>query len=140
MPYLDTSLLVGALTHEARTGAIQKWLADQDPEQLVISDWTVTEFSAALSMKVRMRQLAAEARADVAAMFTSLVRETFTVFTVAGEDFRVAARLADAHESGLRAGDALHLGIVANHGEQLLSLDRVQVKAAIAAGISARLF
>lgn len=140
MPYLDTSLLVAALTPERRTGEIQRWLAMQVPESLVISDWTVTEFSAAVSMKVRMRQLDAVARADVLAVFTRLIRETFSVLPLTRDDFREAARLADLHETGLRAGDALHLGIVANRGERLLSLDRVQVKAATATGISARLF
>ena len=74
------------------------------------------------------------------AVFMRLMRETFTVLPVNPDDFREAARLADLHESGLRAGDALHLAIVANRGERLLSLDRAQVQAAIAAGISARLF
>lgn len=140
MPYLDTRLLVGALTRERRTVDIQRWLAGQDPDQLVISDWTATEFSAALSMKVRMRALDPTSRADVLAVFMRLMRETFTVLPVNPDDFREAARLADLHESGLRAGDALHLAIVANRGERLLSLDRAQVQAAIAAGISARLF
>lgn len=140
MPYLDTSLLVAALTREPRTTSVQRWLAEQRPETLVISDWTITEFSAALSMKVRMRHLGESTRADVVAMFTALTRETFTVLPVAREDFRFAARLADQPGAGLRAGDALHIGIAANHGQQLLSLDRVQVKAATGAGISARLF
>ncbi|MGH8189856.1 MAG: type II toxin-antitoxin system VapC family toxin [Rhodanobacteraceae bacterium] len=140
MSYLDTSMLVAALTRESRTTAAQQWLAIQSPETLVISDWTVTEFSAALSMKVRMRHLDATMRADVLAMFTTLQRETLTVLAVTRQDFQAAARFADQHSSGLRAGDALHLGIVANHGERLLSLDRVQVQAALAAGISARLF
>lgn len=140
MPYLDTSLLVAAMTREGRTAAVQQWLAAQPPESLVISDWTATEFSAALSMKVRLRHLDAAMRADVLAAFTALTRDTFTVLPVVREDFRAAARFSDQHESRLRAGDALHLGIAANHGEQLLSLDRAQVKAAVAAGISARLF
>lgn len=89
-------------------------------------------------MKVRMKQLDAASRADALAVFTRLVRETFTVLPVSRDDFREAARLADLH--GLRAGEALHLGIVSNHGERLVSLDRVQVHVAVAAGISARLF
>lgn len=140
MPYLDTSLLVAALTPERRTAEVQRWLAKQKPDDLVISDWTITEFSAALSMKVRSRQLDPESRSDALALFTRLARETFSVLPVAREDFREASRLADLHESGLRAGDALHLGVVANHGERLVSLDRVQVEVAVAAGISARLF
>jgi len=140
VPYLDTSLLVAALTPERRTAEVQRWLAKQKPDDLVISDWTVTEFSAALSMKVRSRQLDPESRSDALALFTRLARETFSVLPVAREDFREASRLADLHESGLRAGDALHLGVVANHGERLFSLDRVQVEVAVAAGLSARLF
>lgn len=140
MPYLDTSLLVAAFTPERRTAEAQRWLAKQKPEDLVISDWTITEFSAALSMKVRSRQLDPESRSDALAMFTRLARETFSVLPVAREDFKEASRLADLHASGLRAGDALHLGVVANHGERLLSLDRVQVEVAVATGISARLF
>lgn len=140
MAYLDTSLLVAALTRESRTVAVQRWLAAQPPEQLAISDWTAAEFSAALSMKVRMRHLDESSRADVLAVFTALARDTFTVLPVTREDFRAAARLADRHQTNLRAGDALHLGITANRGEQLVSLDRIQVKAATTLGISARLF
>lgn len=139
MSYVDTGVLVAALTNEARTASVQKWLAGQPPEELAISDWVVSEFSSALSMKLRMRQLDPEMRAAVLAQFKMLQEETFTVWPITREAFRAAARMADAYSTGLRAGDALHLAVAANHGAQLVSLDKGLVDAALALGISARL-
>jgi uncharacterized protein len=50
-------------------------------------------------------------------------------------DFRTAARLADQHAIGLRAGDALHLAICASHGATLCTLDRRLGDAGSALGI-----
>jgi predicted nucleic acid-binding protein len=139
MLYLDTSLLVAVLTHEARTGEMQEWLAAQAVDELIVSDWVVTEFSSALSVKVRTAQLSPAHRAEALALFTSLVDASLTVLPVTRLDFRTAARFADQHETGLRAGDALHLAICANHGPRLQSLDGRLVRAAEALGIDARL-
>ncbi len=139
MLYLDTSLLVAALTNEPRTAEMQEWLAAQPPEQLVISDWVITEFSGALSLKVRTGQLGSVHRADALALFTSLAEESFTVLPISRLDFRTAARFADQHATGLRSGDALHLAVAANHGVQINSLDRGLVQAAEALGVSSAL-
>ena len=133
--YLDTSLLVAALTNEAETARMQAWLAAQPPDELTISDWVVTEFSSALSIKLRTGQLQPTHRADALSMFTRLVAESFTLLSIGGQQFRTAARYADQYALGLRAGDALHLAVCADHGATLCTLDRRLGKAGAALGV-----
>jgi predicted nucleic acid-binding protein len=122
--YLETSLLVAALTREADTNRMQAWLGAQEPDDLAISEWVTTEFSAALSIKLRTGQIAATHRADALAMFRHLMAGSFAILLVSGLQFRTAARFADQSALGLRAGDALHLAICADHGATLCTLDR----------------
>jgi uncharacterized protein len=135
MLYLDTSILVSALTNEADTAAVQDWLAAQIARDLAISDWVVTEFSSAMSIKLGTGQLGPDHRAAALASFTRLATETFRILSVERESFRTAARFADQSALGLRAGDALHLAICAEHGAMLCTLDRRLGEAAPAAGV-----
>jgi len=137
MLYLDTSLLVAALTNEPRTAEIQYWLTAQPIETLFISDWVVTEFSSALSLKVRTGQLTPAHRADALAAFTSLAEQSLSVLPLSRQNFRTAAHFADQYATGLRSGDALHLAIAADHGIRLATLDQVLVQAAESLGVSA---
>lgn len=121
--YLDTSLLVAALTNEPEAARMQNWLAEQE-DDLAISDWVATEFSAALSIKLRTGQIQASNRADALAMFVRLRTENFSTLPITAVEFRAAAQYADQHTLGLRAGDALHLAICASHGATLCTLDR----------------
>ncbi|SOD91088.1 type II toxin-antitoxin system VapC family toxin [Caenispirillum bisanense] len=133
--YLDTSLLVAALTKEAATERVQAWLAAQEAEHLVLGEWAVTEFSSALSLKLRTGQLDEDLRSSALATFKRLAAETFRILPVEPVHFRLAARFADDHRLGLRAGDALHLAIVAEHGGTLCTLDRRFAAAASSLGI-----
>ena len=133
--YLDTSLLVGALTKEAKTDRIHRWLREQAAKTLAVSDWVIAEFSAALSLKVRSRQLTAANRADALATFSRWADESLGLLAISSLQFRTAARFADQYALGLRAGDALHLAICADHGVTLCTLDRDLGKAGPALGV-----
>ena len=135
MLYVDTSVIVSALTNESETSLCQTWLTEQEASELVISDWTVAEFHSALAMKVRTRTLGTEHRAAALSAFTRLSAESLEVLPVAREDFRAAARYVDQAELNLRAGDALHLAVCANRGATLCTLDLRLSKAAPRTGV-----
>lgn len=137
--YLDTSLLVAALCHEVHSARVQTWLRAQATGEMAISDWVVAEFSSALSIKLRTGQIGAEHRADALAAFTRLSADSFVVLPVTPAQFRTAARFADQHAIGLRAGDALHLAVCADHGVTLCTLDRRLAEAGPRVGVMTRL-
>ena len=93
------------------------------------------EFSSALSIKLRTGQIKAEHRADALAAFTRLKADSLTILPVTRLEFRTAAQFADQHTLGLRAGDALHLAICADHGATLCTLDRRLGEAGPAPGV-----
>lgn len=133
--YLDTSILVSALTNEVNTSTVLSWLSRQHAGELVISDWVVTEFSSALAIKLRTGQLGQEHRAAALAAFTRMVAESLEILPISQAEFRAAARFADQSPLNLRAGDALHLAICAAHGAVLSTLDRRMGEAAAQVGV-----
>lgn len=134
MFYLDTSVIVSALTAEADSARVRKWIAQEEVSTLHVSDWVITEFSSALSLKLRTGQISSEYRDDALTQFRNAVAESFVRLPVAGVHFQLAAWFADRHELGLRASDALHLALANQSGLTLCTLDKRLAAAATAWG------
>jgi uncharacterized protein len=65
-----------------------------------------------------------------------MVDHSFTVLLPEAEDFSLAKQYLGKFETGLRAGDALHLAIASNHrARTIYSLDRTLLKAGNTLGL-----
>ena len=134
--YLDSSLVIAALTEEARTELVRRWLEQRLVASTAISRWVDTEVSSALSIKVRTKAMTAVQRNEALAAWYRLRSNAIEVLTISADDFELAAAFAGRYELGLRAGDALHLAIAQRHGCSLATLDRTMAAAAGTCGIA----
>jgi len=130
MLYFDTSFLAPLILPEATSEKIAKFIGELPPDKLTVSHWTRVEFSSLLAREVRMRGLEARAAMQADDRFDEMVDESFVVLLPNAEDFGLARDFVKSHDTGLRAGDALHLAIAKNHGaEAIYSLDKTMIKA-----------
>lgn len=133
--YFDTSVFVSLVTNEVATPQITTWFSQQDPQNLVASDWNITEFHSAIAFKLRTGQISADLRRGAEALFKRYVEENFAIIAVERSDFLRAAQLAGREELKLRAGDALHLAKIEARGFMLCTLDLAMLGAATVVGI-----
>ena len=101
-----------------------------------MSEWVETEVASALAIKLRTRQIDAAQKTGALERFSEMVLSVFTLVSVMSNHFRIAAQYAGRSDLALRAGDALHLAICADHGATLATLDRRLIDAAPMLGIA----
>lgn len=137
--YLDTSVLVAALTDEPGSPDAQAWLASRPSGDLHTSDWTRTEFHAAIALKQRTRQIDTAEAERANSSFARLLVESLAIVEVNRSDFLLSARLIVTSKAALRAGDALHLAVASARQDRLVTLDRKLAEAATAIGVRTEL-
>ena len=130
MLYFDTSFIVPLLRPEPNSTAVSAFLSELQPVQLSVSQWTRVEVFSALAREVRVRALSAEDANEAIVQFDDMLRRAFTVLLPGQADFDTAARFVARFETGLRAGDALHLAIAANRSASAIyTLDKGLISA-----------
>ena len=130
MHYFDTSFLAPLLLEEPTSLRVERVLSRLRGQELAVSHWTRVEFASLLAREVRMGGLSSSEAREIEVEFDSAIEESFTVLLHSAEDFDLAKIYLGHHQTGLRAGDALHLAIARNHNcTAVYTLDKVFLKA-----------
>ena len=144
MLYFDTSFLAPLVLPEATSDEVTAFISGLPVEEFAVNHWTRVEFSSLITREVRIGGLNAETARRIDARFEAIMDESFAVFLPDSDDFSRARCYLGRFETGLRAGDALHLAIAANrHAAAIYSLDKTLLRAGeilglpVSAGISA---
>jgi len=123
MIYVDTSVIVPLLTTEPKTQAVTTWFAGLR-DTPTTSDWLLTEFHSALSIKLRTGQISEATAKRVRKEFEILADGGLRVVPVSRSAFRQAAKIVQQRKHGLRSGDSLHLAVALElEANQMATLD-----------------
>jgi predicted nucleic acid-binding protein len=131
MLYFDTSFLIPLVIEEPTSAQINRFMQSRADDELGVSHWTRVEISSALARAVRMRLLDRDSALEADSKLEESLSKSFALLLPDLRDFELSKRYLAHHESGLRAGDALHLAIATNHGAAAFySLDKKLSEAA----------
>jgi predicted nucleic acid-binding protein len=91
---------------------------------MLISPWTITEFSSALALKEFVRSITHQERRAALTMFEKFRSLRLEPVPMEAANFEADARLCDASAAPLRAGDALHLAVCRRVRGSLATMDQ----------------
>ena len=120
MIYLDTSAAVPLFVREPASDAVDAWL-ESCTDPIISSEWIVTEFASALSIKVRKGEINARQARTAWKDFDAFCNSGLRLLPVSRKAFKDAAMMALDAASGLRSGDSLHLAMALEAGASGLS-------------------
>ena len=125
MIYVDTSILVALCTTEPKSDTVDKW-HESSSAKMISSTWAFTEFSSALSLKVRTNQITEKQSREAWKKFDALSQNDIELMPVEVKVYYSAGILLIDSKSNLRAGDALHLAVAKQFkSRSLATLDKV---------------
>ena len=128
MIYVDTSILVALCTTEEKSDDVDTW-HENCSTKMISSTWAFTEFSSALSLKVRTNQITEKQSREAWKRFDSLCQNDIEVMPIESKTYYSAGILVFDSKSNLRAGDALHLAAAKQFkSKSLVTLDKVLAK------------
>lgn len=134
--YLDTSALLPYYRSEARSEAVQRFLAGRD-RPLLVSPLTRVEAASALSRWVRTGELdETQANRVESAFHEDLASHRFRVLAMDAEIYERATHWLLARRTTLRTLDALHLACAESAGAALVTLDDAFAGAAEHLGVA----
>jgi predicted nucleic acid-binding protein len=136
MVYVDTSALVPAFIREPRSDAVLGWL-ETSGQRLVVSEWSITEFSSAAAIKVRTGEITPALAKQARTRFLEFAENHCSIAVPQRAEFRRAAEFASESNLKLRAGDALHLAIAeASKVVGILCIDETMATSAKTMGLN----
>jgi predicted nucleic acid-binding protein len=125
MIYVDTSIFVALCTAEPKSADVSKWY-ENSSEKLISSTWAFTEFSSALSIKIRTDQITEIQSHEAWKKFEALCQSDVELMPIESKIYYSAGVLAIDSKSNLRAGDALHLAAAKSFKtKSIVTLDKV---------------
>jgi uncharacterized protein len=132
--YLDTLVLVSALTKEIRIADVQAWIAHHGPGDLAAGPWVVTAFSAAYRSRSDLVSPGWNIEQLPCQPSSGLCRSRSTCWWFP-TGIITSRSFADQAPLGLCAGDALNLAIAIKAGLSIATLDRKLAEAGLALSV-----